>query len=109
MGWVCALVMGVSLAALSQAHAETTSDEHAEDAEPTQTLAQKSPDPTSDLKQFVNSYQFIPNTLEADGYATLLTIGIGYPIVKTPAFLIRQVRKNLSVIMKDGKISKNTL
>ena len=89
--WICAVVIGVSLAALSQAHAETTSDEHAQDAKPKQTLQQKSLDPTSDLKQFTVENQFIPSTFDADGYANLLTIGIQYPIPKSPAFPVRQV------------------
>ena len=83
--------MAVSLAALSQAHAETTSDEHAQDAEPKQTLAQKSLDPTSDLKQYFVENEFIPSTLDADGYANVLTIGSRYPIPESPAFPIRQV------------------
>ena len=83
--------MGVSLAAISQAHAETTSDEQAQDAEPKQTLAQKSLDPTSDLKQFLVRNRFIPSTFDADGYANLLTVSIQYPIPKSPAFPIRQV------------------
>lgn len=91
VGWICAFVMGISLAAISQAHAETASDKHAQDAEPKQTLAQKSLDPTSDLKQFLVQNRFIPSTFDADGYANLLTIGIQYPIPKSPAFPIRQL------------------
>ena len=91
VGWICAFVMGILLAALSQAHAETTSDEHAQDAEPKQTLEQKSLDPTSDLKQYFVENEFIPSTLDADGYANVLTIGSRYPIPKSPAFPIRQV------------------
>ncbi len=91
VGWTCAVVMGVSLAAISQAHAETTRDEHAQDALPKQTLQQKSLDPTSDLKQFFVENTFVPSTLGADGYANLLNLGIQYPIPKSPAFPIRQV------------------
>ena len=78
--WIFAFVMRVSLAALSQAHAETTSDEHAQDAEPKQTLEQKSLDPTADLKQFQIQNRFIPSTFGADGYANILTNTIAYPI-----------------------------
>ncbi len=91
VGWIFAFVMGVSLAALSQAHADTTSDEHAQDATPKQTLRQKSLDPTSDLRQVAVENRFIPSTFDADGYANILTIGIQYPILTSPAFPIRQV------------------
>lgn len=91
VGWIFAFVMGVSLAALSQAHADTTSDEHAQDATPKQTLRQKALDPTSDLRQVGVENRFIPSTFDADGYANILTIGIQYPILKSPAFPIRQV------------------
>jgi hypothetical protein len=91
VGWICAFVMGVSLAALSQAHAETTSDGHAQDAQPKQTLEQKSLDPTSDLKQFRVQNRFVPSTFDADGYANLLTVGFRYPIPELPAVPFRQV------------------
>ena len=100
--WIFAFVMRVSLAALSQAHAETTSDEHAQDAEPKQTLEQKSLDPTADLKQFHIQNRFIPSTFSADGYANILTNRIVYPI-RASRVLPRQVwRADFPIVTAPG-------